>query len=115
ASTWQAITRKALPRRSRKRCLSISRPPVAAADVTFAVAGKTVASDGTETILAVAKRAGLNIPSSCNFGLCGTCKVQKVSGEVSMIHNGGSSDDEISDGMILACCARPIGPVAMNV
>jgi ferredoxin-NADP reductase len=85
--------------------------PAAAAEVTFAPSGKIVASDGTETVLALAKKAGLNIPSSCNFGLCGTCKVQKTSGMVAMVHNGGISDDEIASGQILACCARPQGAV----
>lgn len=87
----------------------------AAADLSFVLAGKSVSTDGTETILAVARRAGLNIPSSCNFGLCGTCKVRKVSGEVAMIHNGGISDDEIASGMILACCSRPLCSVEMGL
>ena len=65
----------------------------------------------TETVLAVAKRAGLNIPSSCNFGLCGTCKVLKTAGDVVMVHNGGISDEEVAAGMILACCSRPQGTI----
>lgn len=87
--------------------------PSGAAEITFAASGKTVPSDGTETILAVAKRSGLNIPSSCNFGLCGTCKVQKTAGEVTMVHNGGISDEEIAQGMILACCSKPQGTVTI--
>ena len=86
-----------------------------AAEVTFAASGKAMATDGRETLLAIAKRAGLNIPSSCNFGLCGTCKVKKLSGEVSMVHNGGISDDEIAGGLILACCARPQGAVTLDL
>jgi ferredoxin-NADP reductase len=89
--------------------------PVAASEVSFSVSGKTVPSDGTETVLAIARRAGLNIPSSCNFGLCGTCKVQKTAGEVSMVHNGGISDDEIAAGMILACCSKPQGAVEIAI
>ena len=85
--------------------------PAASSEVIFAQSGKSMACDGTETVLAVAKRAGLNIPSSCNFGLCGTCKVQKTAGEVVMVHNGGISDDEIAAGKILACCSRPQGVV----
>jgi stachydrine N-demethylase, reductase component len=89
--------------------------PAASAEITFAGSGKVVPCDGTETVLAVARKAGLNIPSSCNFGLCGTCKVQKLSGEVAMVHNGGISDDEMAEGYILACCARPQGAVVVNV
>ena len=89
--------------------------PAATSEITFAGSGKVMACDGTDTVLTVAKRAGLNIPSSCNFGLCGTCKVKKLSGEVAMVHNGGISDDEIAEGFILACCARPQGSVTMDL
>lgn len=89
--------------------------PVAASEVTFTASGKTVPCDGTETVLAIARRAGLNIPSSCNFGLCGTCKVQKTAGEVAMVHNGGISDEEIAGGMILACCSKPQGAVEIAI
>ena len=44
----------------------------------------------------VSRSAGLNIPSGCTFGLCGTCKIRKVAGEVHMVHNGGISDDDIA-------------------
>ena len=86
-----------------------------AASVTFALSGKTLGCDGSETVLTVAKRAGLNIPSSCNFGLCGTCKVKKTSGEVVMVHNGGISDDEIDEGLILACCSHPQGAITVEI
>ena len=88
-------------------------PPASACEVTFEGSGKTIATDGSETVLAIARRAGLNIPSSCNFGLCGTCKVQKISGEVGMVHNGGISEEEIASGIILACCSKPQGNVVM--
>ena len=74
-----------------------AEPPQADSEVHFTASGVTAACDGTETVLAVAKRAGLSIPSSCNFGLCGTCKVQKTAGEVTMVHNGGISDEEIAE------------------
>lgn len=88
--------------------------PRAACHVTFEGSGKTVATDGSETILAIARGAGLNIPSGCTFGLCGTCKIRKLSGEISMVHNGGISDDEIAEGLILACCSKPLGNVRLT-
>ena len=66
-------------------------------------------------VLAVAKANGLNIPSGCTFGLCGTCKIRKTKGEVHMVHNGGISDDDIEEGYILACCSHPIGAVSVEV
>jgi ferredoxin-NADP reductase len=85
------------------------------AAITFTRAGKTVDCAETDTVLAVAKRSGLNIPSGCTFGLCGTCKVKKTEGEVHMVHNGGISDDDIAAGYILACCSHPMGRVAVEV
>ena len=85
------------------------------AEVIFTESGVTAPCAETDTILAVAKRSGLNIPSGCTFGLCGTCKVKKVSGEVHMVHNGGISDEDIEEGWILACCSNPMGKVEVEV
>lgn len=83
--------------------------------IRFAGAGFEVDCEETDTILQVAKANGLNIPSGCQFGVCGTCKTMKLSGVVHMVHNGGIRDDEIEDGYILACCSKPIGRVEVEV
>ncbi|MDQ1899895.1 hybrid-cluster NAD(P)-dependent oxidoreductase [Paracoccus sp. WLY502] len=87
----------------------------AKAQITFAASGVTAPCAETDTVLAVAKRSGLNIPSGCTFGLCGTCKIRKISGEVHMVHNGGISDEDIAEGFILACCSHPMGQIAVEV
>lgn len=87
----------------------------AKAQITFTASGVTASCAETDTVLAVAKRSGLNIPSGCTFGLCGTCRIRKVSGEVHMVHNGGISDDDIAEGYILACCSHPMGPIEVEV
>ena len=85
------------------------------AEITFESSGVTAKCHETDTVLAVAKANGLNIPSGCTFGLCGTCKIRKTKGEVHMVHNGGISDDDIEEGYILACCSHPIGAVSVEV
>lgn len=87
----------------------------AAASITFAASNVTTPCAETDTVLAVAKRSGLNIPSGCNFGLCGTCKVKKTAGDVHMVHNGGISDDDVAAGYILACCSHPMGAISVDV
>jgi len=67
-----------------------------------------------QTVLQIARAAGVRIPAACEFGLCGTCKVRKISGAVEMSHNGGILDDEIDEGFILACCSRPQGAVEIE-
>ena len=84
-------------------------------EITFAASGVTAQAVETDTILAAARSNGLNIPSGCTFGVCGTCKIRKLSGEVHMVHNGGITEDDIADGYILACCSNPIGKVSVDV
>lgn len=86
----------------------------AASEVVFSVSGASVPCTETDTVLAVSRTAGLNIPSGCNFGVCGTCKTKKLSGEVHMVHNGGISDADIAAGYILACCSHPLGRVEIE-
>jgi len=86
----------------------------AEAEVVFANSGHTATCLETDTVLAVARRSGLVIPSGCTFGVCGTCKIKKRAGEVYMVHNGGISEEDIEAGYILACCSNPIGRVEVE-
>ncbi len=79
----------------------------ASTSIRFTMAGKDVACSAGQTILQAARGAGVRIGAACESGLCGTCRVLKLSGEVEMNHNGGILDDEIDEGYILACCSRP--------
>lgn len=85
------------------------------AEVIFALSEVTAKVAETDTILSAAKANGLNIPSGCTFGVCGTCKVKKTAGDVHMVHNGGISEDDIAEGYILACCSHPIGTVSVDI
>ncbi len=86
----------------------------AKSSVVFTKSEVTADCHETDTVLAVARSSGIVIPSGCTFGVCGTCKVRKTSGEVHMVHNGGISEDDIDDGYILACCSKPIGAVEID-
>lgn len=82
--------------------------------VTFSMSGKQAQCEPGFTILQAARSAGVRIGAACESGLCGTCRVMKLSGEVEMNHNGGILDDEIDEGYILACCSRPKGDVEIE-
>ena len=86
----------------------------ATSELVFSISGKSVTCSETDTVLAVSRLAGLNIPSGCNFGVCGTCKTKKLSGDVHMVHNGGISEADIEAGYILACCSLPMGRVEIE-
>lgn len=91
-----------------------SEQAVTKAQVVFNLSGVEVECNETDTILLAARNGGLKIPSACEFGICGTCKVKCLSGETVMTHNGGIRDDEIEEGYILACCSRPRGRVEID-
>jgi glycine betaine catabolism B len=75
--------------------------------IEFRRSGTTFDCRADETILDAALRNGLNPPSSCAEGVCGTCKSTVVSGSVDMEHAGGIRPREIAENKILICCSTP--------
>ena len=69
-----------------------------------------------QTILDAALRAGIYLPHACCHGLCATCKVVVVDGEVD--HGDASSfalmDFEREEGKTLACCATVEGDTVIE-
>jgi ferredoxin-NADP reductase len=91
-----------------------SAPVEAVTPVRFALSGVDAECVAGQTVLQTARASGVRIPAACEFGLCGTCKVKKVSGDVEMSHNGGILDHEIDDGFILACCSKPLSALEIE-
>ena len=61
------------------------------------------------TLLQTVRMAGLNPPSSCEVGNCGTCMARLTEGSARMINNDALEDDEVEEGWVLTCQALPIG------
>lgn len=76
--------------------------------------GKAFRATADETILEAATRQAVVIPCGCASGLCGTCRVRRLSGAVAMRHNGGLSPEEEADDYILACSSRPLSDVTIG-
>ncbi|TIN15072.1 MAG: 2Fe-2S iron-sulfur cluster binding domain-containing protein, partial [Mesorhizobium sp.] len=68
-----------------------------------------------ETLLEAARQCGIYVPTACQQGVCGTCRIAKLSGEVAMDDLGGLTTEEQSGGYVLACCSRPQGPVSLDL
>jgi ferredoxin-NADP reductase len=59
------------------------------------------------TLLQTARMAGLNAPSSCETGSCGTCMARIESGSARMLNNDALDDDEVAEGWVLTCQSLP--------
>ncbi|MFN7977272.1 MAG: iron-sulfur cluster-binding domain-containing protein [Vicinamibacterales bacterium] len=67
---------------------------------------KAVSAASGQTLLDAADAQGLEIPSLCRAGVCGTCRTKVVEGDVSC--DGGILDaDDRAAGYVLACVASP--------
>ncbi|MGH8516439.1 MAG: NADH:ubiquinone reductase (Na(+)-transporting) subunit F [Panacagrimonas sp.] len=75
--------------------------------LTIEPLGQTIEVEDDQTMLDAALRAGIYLPHACCHGLCATCKVQIVDGEVE--HGEASPfalmDFERDERKTLACCA----------
>lgn len=80
--------------------------------VQFKKSGKTVNWCGDHTsILDLAEANGINIPSGCRAGSCGTCQVAVFSGEIGYIEQ---SDFETNPGTRLTCIGAPKSDLVLD-
>ncbi|HJQ05032.1 MAG TPA: FAD-binding oxidoreductase [Nocardioides sp.] len=99
--------------------IAVAAPPVsddgvATYTVEFTKSGKTVTCRADEFVLDAALAAGVRLASSCSQGMCGTCKIPKLSGEVEMNHNGGIRPREVAAGKFLPCCSKPLSDLSLD-
>ncbi len=77
------------------------------ADVSF-----DMADDGA-TVLAAAQAAGVDLPSSCETGVCATCRARLLAGEVELMNDLALDPAERAAGFVLACQALPRSPALL--
>ena len=75
--------------------------------LTIEPIGQTIEIEDDQTILDACMRAGVWLPHACCHGLCATCKVQVVDGEIEHGHASPFAlmDFERDERKCLACCA----------
>ncbi len=66
----------------------------------------TVSPDST--ILETALDLGIDLPYSCQSGLCTACRGKCISGEVKLDEEEGLSDAEMQEGYVLTCVGHPL-------
>lgn len=77
--------------------------------VVFSKSEQEVVCDAEETILEAAQREAISLPYGCKMGVCGQCKLRKISGEVSYEKDFGCEDD-----YVLTCVAKAAEPVVIE-
>jgi len=85
-------------------------------EITIDPTGDTIEVEAGQTLLDAALRAGIYLPHACGHGLCGSCKVTVLEGEV--LHGDASPfalmDIEREEGKCLACCATPLSDLTIE-
>lgn len=74
-------------------------------------------TDGPDTLLQGALRAGLGLPHECGVGGCGACRFDLLDGEVETLwpEAPGLSERDRRRGKRLACQSRPLGDCTIRV
>ena len=72
----------------------------------------TTPLEGTsgKSILDVALQNKLDVPYSCQGGVCSSCIARITKGAATMTSNQILTDEEIEEGLILSCQAHPTSP-----
>jgi ferredoxin-NADP reductase len=82
--------------------------------VTFARSGKSKPMDSSKTILEASEELRVNITYDCRAGVCGQCKVKRLSGRVVMDVEDALNLSDRRSYLILSCQARCLGPVVVD-
>jgi len=100
-----------------ERFTTVEKAKVADNDSDEIIANVMVSVDGEDfeftlsnkgqTILDAAMQQGADVPFSCKGAVCCTCKAKVMEGKVTMDANYSLSEEEVAEGFVLGCQARP--------
>jgi cytochrome P450/ferredoxin-NADP reductase len=78
-------------------------------DAELKDSGLTVKVARDQTLLDALTAAGVDVPSDCREGLCGTCEVGVASGEIDHRDEVLSRSERAKGGRMMSCCSRAKG------
>jgi ferredoxin len=81
--------------------------------VQFKRCKKDVVATADQSLLDAADAAGVEIPSMCRAGACGTCRTRVLEGEVEGDFDLIDEKDR-AKGYVLSCVARPVGDCVID-
>ncbi|GFE71570.1 2Fe-2S iron-sulfur cluster-binding protein [Chroococcus sp. FPU101] len=74
----------------------------------------TIQVPENKTILQAAYDVGVDLPSSCNAGVCTTCAAQLLAGTVEQSDGMGLSPELQQEGYALLCVAYPLSDIKLE-
>ncbi len=84
-----------------------------AARIKLADSGVTLTARPGETLLETLERSGYRTPFSCRAGVCATCQLRLVAGQVKRGNDSGLSAAQRASGVVLSCVAQPVGDITL--
>ncbi|MCR0981982.1 cytochrome P450/oxidoreductase [Roseomonas populi] len=78
-------------------------------EVELKDSGLSVPVPADRTLLQALHAAGIDVPSDCGEGLCGSCEVQVLEGEVDHRDKVLSAAERAGSARMMACCSRARG------
>lgn len=87
----------------------IGAPDDVAFEARLEQSGRSLVVGATETLLEALRREGVDVPSDCGEGLCGTCEVAVLHGEVDHRDTVLSTAERRANARMMTCCSRARG------
>jgi glycine betaine catabolism B len=105
------------PEQAKKQNSIIGRPSrnqTGSYRIRFAKSGKTIAADGSLTLLELAENSGVNLANECRAGNCGECMVKCRKGNIEMTDQAEIDESDRKKGWVYACCSYPVSNVVLE-
>jgi ring-1,2-phenylacetyl-CoA epoxidase subunit PaaE len=95
---------------SKKESATVADTGQKAREVTIRYDGQEykVLVEPQNTILQTALDQGIDLPYSCQSGLCTACRGKALSGKVKLDEEEGLSQSERAEGYVLTCVGHPL-------
>lgn len=75
-------------------------------EVALRDSGLSIQVAPEETLLQALRRAGVDVPSDCEEGLCGTCEVSVLAGEIDHRDKVLTATERAANTRMMTCCSR---------
>jgi ferredoxin-NADP reductase len=93
---------------------ALPRTAESAFTIEFVSSGKSAAVLEGQSLLEAAAEAGVDIPSACRQGQCGTCKTRLLEGDIHMTAEQGLDPESKARGFVLTCVGHASGNVRLD-